>query len=77
MIITVPAHASRLMVRIWDRFGDHVRTLVDEVTLSGGNRTLMWGRTDDAGQLLSPGYFICGVTVDATSESRLAQVKEF
>jgi flagellar hook assembly protein FlgD len=76
MPITVPADASRLTVRIWDRFGDHVRTLVDEANPSGGGRTLVWDRTDDAGQLRPPGYVICRVTVDETSESRLARIKE-
>jgi hypothetical protein len=76
MMITVPAHASRLTVRIWDRFGDRVRTLVDEANPSGGSRILMWDRTDGAGQPLPPGYFIGRVTVDETSESRLVQVKK-
>lgn len=69
--ITVPANASRLTVRIWDRFGDHVRTLVDEANPLVGGRTLSWDRTDDAGHALPPGYFIWRVTVDQTSESRL------
>jgi photosystem II stability/assembly factor-like uncharacterized protein len=74
--IAVPAQASRLTVRIWDRFGEQVRTLIDEGHPSSGSRTLVWDRTDDAGQPLPPGYFIWRVTVDETSESRLVQVKE-
>jgi photosystem II stability/assembly factor-like uncharacterized protein len=75
MTITVPAHASRVTVRIWDRFGDQVRTLVDEPNPSGGSRTLVWDRTDDAGQILPAGYFIWRVTIDQTSESRLVRLK--
>jgi len=71
MMVKIPANASRLTVRIWDRFGDHVRTLVEEAHPSGGSRTLMWDRTGDAGQALPPGHFIWRVTVDQTSESRL------
>jgi hypothetical protein len=75
MTIAVPAKASRLTVRIWDRFGDQARTLVDEANPSSGSRTLVWDRTDDAGQLLPAGYFIWRVTVDQTSESRLVFLK--
>jgi photosystem II stability/assembly factor-like uncharacterized protein len=75
MTIAVPAKASRLTVRIWDRFGDQARTLVDEANPSSGSRTLVWDRTDDAGQLLPSGYFIWRVTVDQTSESRLVFLK--
>jgi hypothetical protein len=73
--MTVPAHAARLTVRIWDRFGDHVRTLVDEANPSAGHRVLSWDRTDDAGHALPPGYFIWRVTVDQTSESRLVLLR--
>ena len=50
MAMTVPAHAARLTVRIWDRFGDHVRTLVDEANPSAGHWVLSWDWTDDAGR---------------------------
>ena len=71
MAMMVPAYAARWTVRIWDRFGEHVRTLVDEANPSAGHRMLSWDRTDDAGRALPPGYFIWRVTVDQTSESRL------
>jgi hypothetical protein len=73
--VQVPAGAGRLTVRIWDRFGDQVRTLVDEANPRGGSRTLTWDRTDDAGQALPGGHFIWRVTVDQTSESRLVHLK--
>ena len=75
MTITVPANASRLTVRIWDRFGEPVRTLVDEAQPAGGSRTLQWDRTTEAGHPLPPGYFIWRVTVDRTSESRLVFIR--
>jgi photosystem II stability/assembly factor-like uncharacterized protein len=73
--VTVPAGASRLTVRIWDRFGDGVRTLVDETRPAPGRRTLTWDRADDAGQVRPSGYFIWRVTVDGASESRLVQAR--
>ena len=73
--ITVPPHTSKLTVRIWDRFGEQVRTLVDEPEPSAGRRELAWDRTDDSGRPLAPGYFIWRVTTDQRSESRLILVK--
>jgi kumamolisin len=64
--LTVPAGTNRLAVRVWDRFGDHVATPLDEVRPAAGPRTIEWnlGRRD-------PGYFIVRVTADDTSESQL------
>jgi photosystem II stability/assembly factor-like uncharacterized protein len=72
--ITIPPNATRLAVYIWDRFGELVRTLVDEVNPSSGMRTLSWDRTDKSGQVLPPGIFIWRVLVDQVTESRLVQM---
>jgi flagellar hook assembly protein FlgD len=71
--ITVAANSKRLGAWIWDQFGELVRTLVDETNPAAGARVLEWDRTDAAGRLLAPGYFIWRVTVDGTSESRLVR----
>jgi hypothetical protein len=73
-LITIPPNATRLAVYIWDRFGEFVRTLVDEANPSSGTRTLQWDRTDKSGQVLSPGIFIWRVLVDQVTESRLVQM---
>ena len=72
--ITVAANSKRLAVWIWDRFGELVRTLVDETNPASGARVLEWDRTDVSGKPLAPGYFIWRVTVDGVSESRLVRV---
>jgi photosystem II stability/assembly factor-like uncharacterized protein len=73
--ITIPPNATRLAVYIWDRFGEFVRTLVDEANPSSGPRTLQWDRTDTSGQVLPPGMFIWRVLVDQVTESRLVQMR--
>lgn len=72
--ITVAANSKRLAVWVWDRFGELVRTLVDETNPASGVRVLEWDRTDVSGKPLAPGYFIWRVTVDGMSESRLVRV---
>ena len=72
--ITVAANSKRLAVWIWDRFGELVRTLVDETNPASGARVLEWDRTDVSGKTLASGYFIWRITVDDMSESRLVRV---
>ncbi|MFM9965428.1 MAG: FlgD immunoglobulin-like domain containing protein [Planctomycetaceae bacterium] len=72
--VTIPPNAKLLTIRIWDRFGGEVRTLLNEPQPTSGCRTLAWDRADDQGQSLSCGYYICRVTVDERSESRVALI---
>lgn len=75
LAVTVPAGASRLTVRIWDRFGDSVRLLLDESNPDAGDRQLGWDGSSDDGDTAAPGCFIWRVTVDGASESRLVLLK--
>jgi hypothetical protein len=72
--ITVPANSKRLAEWIWDRFGELVRTLVDEPNPAAGEHMLDWERTDASGQPLGPGYFIWRATIDDASQSRLLRM---
>jgi photosystem II stability/assembly factor-like uncharacterized protein len=73
--IAVPKGASRLVINIWERFGDRVRRLVDETSPVPGPRTIDWDLTDDNEQPLDPGHFIVRVTVDDLSESRIIRMR--
>lgn len=72
--IAVPAGASHLTVDVWDRFGEHLRSLVTESQPAAGARTVEWDLTDDAGHPLGTESFIVRVTVDGESESRILTV---
>jgi hypothetical protein len=74
MPVTVPADTSRLIVHIWDRFGEHVRALVDDAQPGVGARDLVWDRKNDAGETVDPGMFIWRVIADGTSESRMVRL---
>ena len=41
--ITIPPNATRVAVYIWDRFGEFVRTLVDEANPSSGPQNSAMG----------------------------------
>jgi photosystem II stability/assembly factor-like uncharacterized protein len=72
--VSVPDRASRLVVNVWERFGEHVRQLVDEASPAAGPRTIEWDLTGDDGRPLEPGRFIVRVTVDDLSESRIVRM---
>jgi subtilisin family serine protease/photosystem II stability/assembly factor-like uncharacterized protein len=69
--VAVPSGAGRLKIDIWDRFGAHVRALLDEPRPADGSHTVKWDGTDDAGRPLEAGSFLIRVTVDAHSESQI------
>lgn len=72
---TVPPGTGRLTIDVWDRFGDPVRRLVDEVDPAGGHRAVTWDFMSDAGSPLPDGYYILRVTSDGQAESRVVQLK--
>jgi hypothetical protein len=72
--MTVPPGAHRVAVYIWDSFGEHVRTLVDEADPAPGARTLRWDGNDSAGRVLRRGYFVWRLLVDDVAESRLVRL---
>ncbi|MGH3897594.1 MAG: hypothetical protein ACRDTA_04950 [Pseudonocardiaceae bacterium] len=70
LAVRIPDGAELLMVDVWDRFGEHVRHLLEEPQPAPGPRTVDWDVTDDAGQPLA-GSFLLRVTVDGRSESQI------
>jgi len=70
---TVPDGAGRLAVDVWDRFGEHVRRVLDDPGPAAGPRTVEWDATDDAGRALA-GSFLLRVTVDGRSESQIVHI---
>ncbi len=73
--VTVPDGAGQLIVDVWDRFGEHVRHLVDEPQPAPGARALEWTVDDDAGHPRPSGSYILRVTVDGSSESQILRVR--
>jgi photosystem II stability/assembly factor-like uncharacterized protein len=71
--VTVPENAESLTVGVWDRFGEHVRTVLDEAGPAPGTRTVEWDVTDESGHPVS-GSFLVRVTVSGTSESQIVHI---
>jgi photosystem II stability/assembly factor-like uncharacterized protein len=67
----VPANAKRLKVDVWERFGRHVRRLVDEQNPARGLRSVPWDFLDANGADVAVGGYIARVTLDGQSSSVL------
>jgi hypothetical protein len=64
MTYVLPQDARNVFVGIWNHFAFHVRTLVDGVGQQAGRHTVVWDGTDDRGQPLGGGVYICRMSVD-------------
>ena len=73
--LSVPDGAGHLSVDVWDRFGEHVRHLLDETPPEPGSRAVEWEVDDDGGRSRPAGSYILRVTVDGSSESRILRVR--
>lgn len=58
----VPAGARTVRVDLWERFGRHVTTLLQESSPAVGPRTVEWDFLDSSGQLVPIGAYILRVT---------------
>ena len=65
-----PQGTERLSVRVWGRFGEPLRHLVDESAPAPGERTIEWDGTDDAGAA-ADGSVIVRVAVDGNAEGQI------
>ncbi len=72
--LVVPEGAERLSVRIWGRFGEHVRGLVDERAPVAGARSIEWDGADHAGSPVPDGSFVIRVAVDGDAEALIVHL---
>jgi len=69
--LVVPETADRLSIRIWGRFGEPLRLLVDERTPAAGARTIEWDGTDAAGAPVAAGSVIVRVAMDGNVDGQI------
>jgi photosystem II stability/assembly factor-like uncharacterized protein len=70
--VTIPEGTANLVVDVWDRFGEHLRRLVDETTPAPGRCTYEWDGTTDDGRAVPAGSVLLRITADERSESVIA-----
>jgi photosystem II stability/assembly factor-like uncharacterized protein len=68
---SIPAGTTRITLDIWDRFGKHMGTILDERRPRAGDRTLVWDGYDTSGRRVPPGFFIARLTADDDAASTI------
>lgn len=78
VLITVDPQSGAESVRvdIWDRYGDHLATPLDESAPSAGPREVPWSGETESGRKAGPGIYIYRVTIDDAAESGTVLVEE-
>lgn len=71
ILLDVPEGTQRLCVNVWDRFGSHVATLVEETAPTAGLRHVSWDFQVRPDLPDAKGYFIYRVNADDLVESRV------
>jgi len=71
ILLDVPEGTQQLSVNVWDRFGAHVVTLVDEAMPISGLRHFTWDFQVPADRPEAGGHFIYRVSADNLVESRI------
>jgi photosystem II stability/assembly factor-like uncharacterized protein len=68
----VPPGTKRLTVRIWNRFGEDLGDVLDEIHPAHGPRVFEWPGTDGRGEAVAAGdYIVRAIADDVTASSRL------
>lgn len=62
--ITVREGVKELRIDIWERFGRHLRTLIQESAPRPGLRLVRWDFTDSEGNTVAVGPYIVRITMD-------------
>lgn len=74
--LNVPVGAKRLTLHAWDRFGEEVGCLLDEIRPVGGRRVFSWNGDDAQGKPVLPGDYLLRLTIDDVSVSSFLRIQE-
>jgi photosystem II stability/assembly factor-like uncharacterized protein len=68
--------AQSVRVDVWDRFGEHLATPLEETAPSDGAREVTWAGETESGATAGPGMYIYRVTIDDSAESGTVLIEE-
>lgn len=72
--MNVPAGTKRLSLQVWDRFGDEVGCILDEIRPVSGARVFEWDCTNSSGEVVAPGDYIVRLIADDIPASSRVKV---
>lgn len=71
-----PAGAQSLRVDVWDRFGKHLATPLEESAPAAGEREVTWSGETESGDTAGPGVYLYRVTIDDGAESGAVLIED-
>jgi len=74
--VTAEPGAQSVRVDIWDRFGEHLATPLEETAPAAGAREVSWSGETESGGQAAPGIYMYRVTIDDSAESRTVLIEE-
>jgi len=60
----LPGNAENIFIGLWNQFAFYVKTLVHEKVQHPGRQRIIWDGSDDAGNDLANGVYICRLSAD-------------
>lgn len=63
-------------VDVWDRFGKHLATPLEETSPADGEREVSWSGETESGATAGPGTYIYRVTIDDSAESGTVRIED-
>ena len=73
--LNVPTRTKRLTLQIWDRFGEDIGNVVDEIRPAVGERVVSWDGLDCRGNSVMPGDYVVRLTADDAVASCLLHLE--
>lgn len=73
--MNIPLGAKRLSLRVWNRFGDDIGLVLDEIHPASGPRVFEWDCLDYRGSVASPGDYILRLVADDMSASSRVRIQ--
>ena len=58
--LDVPTGTKRLTLHVWNRFGEEIGSVLDEVHPASGARVFAWDGVDSRGRAIPPETTSCG-----------------
>jgi photosystem II stability/assembly factor-like uncharacterized protein len=74
--LNVPAGAKRLTLHAWNRFGEEVGCVLDEIRPVDGRRVFSWSGNDPQGKPVLPGDYLIRLTIDDVSVSSFLRIQD-
>ena len=76
MKLSIPVGTKRLSLHVWNRFGEEIGCILDEIRPVCGSRVFFWNGTDGRGNSVELGDYLVRLTADDSVASSLLHLEQ-